>query len=226
VPGKDKGGEQFFERSKATVKPLEDASSEDLEQIEMTKGEQVHILTFRDVLSEFKELFQCLERFLVGWTPPNAEVKWAKKGVFDGRPKLRYEKPKPLVKFTYHRKNYVRPKTVAKSCKNQRWRKGRVQMSRFGPGPSRLNGRKVFREGGEFAGGVEARIFVAAAGWSQSHLSRCRARFAGEGSRRRSTIVSGMYLSRSILARNYARFYPGVQRHRVVGSRTRFYLRV
>jgi hypothetical protein len=87
VPRKDKGGEQFFERSKATVKPLEDTSSEDLEQIEMTKGEQVDILTFRDVLSEFKELFQCLERFLVGWTPPNAEVKRAKKGVFDGRPK-------------------------------------------------------------------------------------------------------------------------------------------
>jgi hypothetical protein len=112
VAGKDKGGEHFFEKSKATVKPLEDASSEDLEQTKKTKGKQVDILTFRDLLSDFKkDLFYCIERFLVGWTPPNVEVNRAKKGVSNGWPKLRLEKPKPLVKLTYFRKNYVRPKT-------------------------------------------------------------------------------------------------------------------
>jgi hypothetical protein len=112
VAGKDKGGEHYFENSKATVKPLEDALSEDLEQTEMTTGEKVDILTIRNVLSDFKkELFQCLERYLVGWSPPNAEVKRAKKGVADRRPKLKSEKPKPLVKLTYYRKKWVRPKT-------------------------------------------------------------------------------------------------------------------
>ena len=112
VAGKDKGGEHFFEKSKATVKPLEDASSNDLEQAEKTKEEHVDILTFRDLLSDFKkDLFQCIERFFVGWTPLNAEVNRAKKGVSNGRPKPRLEKPKPLVKLTYFRKNYVRPKT-------------------------------------------------------------------------------------------------------------------
>lgn len=72
VAKKDKGDE--LKNSKAIAKPLEDPLLEDLKQTEMTKGEQVDILTFRDVLSNFKEFFQCLKRFLVGWIPPNAEV--------------------------------------------------------------------------------------------------------------------------------------------------------
>jgi hypothetical protein len=103
-------GEHIFEKSKATVKPLQDASSGDLEQAEKTTGEQVDILTFRDLLSDFKrDLIQCIETYMAGWTPPNAEVNRAKKGVSNGRPKLSFEKPK--VQLTYFRKIKQRPKT-------------------------------------------------------------------------------------------------------------------
>ena len=132
---KGKGDEHTFEKSKATVKPLEDASSGDLEQVEKTKGEQVDILTFRDLLSNFKkDLIQCIERFLVGWTPPNAEVNRAKKRVSNGRPKLRLEKPKPLVKLTYFRKNNARPKTS--------WQKVARPIAGEGGDPSLAKSRK------------------------------------------------------------------------------------
>jgi hypothetical protein len=103
-------GEHIFVKSKATVKLLEDTSSGDLEQAEKTTGEQVDILTFRDLLSDFKiDLIQCIERYMAGWTPPNAEVNRAKKGVSNGRPKLSFEKPK--VQLTYFKKIKQRPKT-------------------------------------------------------------------------------------------------------------------
>jgi hypothetical protein len=113
---KCKVSDPVFEKSKARGMLLEDASSVDLEQVEKTKEEHVDILTIRDMLSDFKkDLIQCIGRYLEGWTPPNADVNWAKKGALNGRPKLRLEKPKLPVKLTYFRKNKARP--------NTRWQK-------------------------------------------------------------------------------------------------------
>jgi hypothetical protein len=100
----------FEFESQAIGKPLKDALSGDLEQAEKTTGEQVDILNFRDLLSDFKrDLIQCIESYMAGWTPPNAEANRARKGVSNGRPKLSMEKPK--VQLTYFRKIKQRPKT-------------------------------------------------------------------------------------------------------------------
>jgi hypothetical protein len=81
---KRKVGDPVFEKSKAIGMPLEDISSVDLEQVEKTKEEQVDILTIRDMLSDFKDLIQCIGRYSGGWTPPNADVNRAKKGALNG----------------------------------------------------------------------------------------------------------------------------------------------
>jgi hypothetical protein len=93
----------FEFESQAIGKPLKDVLSGDLEQAEKITGEQVDFLTFRDLLSDFKrDLIQCIESYMAGWTPPNAEANRARKGVSNGRPKVSMEKPK--VQYTYFRK--------------------------------------------------------------------------------------------------------------------------
>jgi hypothetical protein len=100
----------FELESQAIGKPLKDVLSGDIEQAEKITGEQVDFLTFRDLLSDFKrDLIQCIESYMAGWTPPNAEANRARKGVSNGRPKLSMEKPK--VQYTYFRKIKQRPKT-------------------------------------------------------------------------------------------------------------------
>jgi hypothetical protein len=94
----------------------------------MTREEQEGISTVRDLLLDFKkDLLKCLESYLVGWTPPSDAVNRVKKGVVNGRPKLRMEKPKPPVKLTYFRKKTAKPAT--------RWQKIARLVSTLEHGP-------------------------------------------------------------------------------------------
>jgi hypothetical protein len=112
---KSKVGEATLEKINGK-NPLVDALLAELEENEkvvmMTRKDQVGVLIVHDMLSEFKkDIFKCLKRYLVSWTPPNDAVNRVKKGVVIGQPKLRKEKSKPPVKLTYFRKKFSRPIT-------------------------------------------------------------------------------------------------------------------
>jgi hypothetical protein len=115
MAGKSKVGEAALEKIN-NRNLLVDALSAELEEKEkavmMTREELVGIGTVRDMLSEFKKDLKCLEDYLVGWTPPSVAVNHAKKGADFGQTKLRKEKPKPPVKFTYFRKKSARHTTL------------------------------------------------------------------------------------------------------------------
>ena len=115
LPGKSKVGEAALEKLNGTNSLIDNVSAE-MEEKEkaaiMNSEEQVGVESVRDMLSKFKkDIFKFLEGYLVGWIPPSVAVNRAKKGAFFGGPRLRKEKPKPLVRLTYFRKKSVRPKT-------------------------------------------------------------------------------------------------------------------
>jgi hypothetical protein len=128
LAGKDKTGEPVTEQLRdigvRRTAEINNSLSVDVESVE--KGEQVSILTIRDMLSEFKkDIISCLESYLVGWASSNADVNQATKGDLKLKSKLGFEKPKPHIKHTYFRKKSARPTT--------RWqKKQRDHGHRFG----------------------------------------------------------------------------------------------
>jgi hypothetical protein len=114
LAGKDKNGDPVTEqlRDIGVRRKAENNNflSVDVESVE--KGEQVSILTIRDMLSEFKkDIISCLESYLGGWASSNADVIQATKGDLKLKSKLGFEKPKPHIKNTYFRKKRARPTT-------------------------------------------------------------------------------------------------------------------